>query len=85
MTNDEFGRWLGDAPQAGPGEFAQSGAQVVFVRRGTPALAELTADRSWREWNAVTEKSSLIGELMTGQVLLPAAGVNIRVFVRTSQ
>ena len=80
------GRWLGDAPQAGPGEFVQSGAQVVFVRRGTPALAELTADRGWREWNAVTESGSLVGEPVTGRVLLPeAVGVNTRVFVRTSR
>ncbi|KAF0181328.1 MAG: hypothetical protein FD161_1 [Limisphaerales bacterium] len=79
------GRWLGDDPQAGPEQFSKAGAQVVFVRRGSPAFALFATDRGWREWTAAAERSSFIGELMTGRMFLPEPpGSAIRVFVRKS-
>lgn len=79
------GRWLGDDPQARPEAFSKAGAQVVFVHRGAPAFASFATDRGWREWTTAAEKSSFIGEMMTGRMFLPEPpGSAIRVFVRQS-
>lgn len=80
------GRWLGDAPQAGPEEFSKAGAQVVFVRRGAPAVALFVGDSEWREWREAVEKSSFIGEVMSGRLFVAESeGAAVRVFVRKTQ
>ncbi len=42
-------RWLGDDAEAGPDEFAASGARVVVTRRGTRQAEALARDDRWRE------------------------------------
>lgn len=80
------GRWLGDDPQAGPEDFAKVGAHVVFVRRGSPAFASFVKNTGWVEWREPVEKSSLIGEVMSGRLFLPEPeGASVRVFVRKTQ
>lgn len=80
------GRWHGDDPMAGPEEFSKAGAQVVFVRRGSQIMASFAGDRGWREWREPVEKSSFIGEVMSGRLFLPESeGAAIRVFVKTSE
>ena len=52
-------RWLGDNEQAGPEEFAASGARVVVTRRGSRQAEALAQDSRWRTMDSPGVPSAL--------------------------